>query len=137
MSEPDIMINQADIGGEMQKQPAHFFYIAEQAVQAEAMFETGKFKLDQTVATLDSQIREKAANEGKKLTEKLIEKEVELHPSYKDAKVHLIKAKANKEMWKAKREAWYQRKDMLVQMAINQRSELESIQSSKVKAKAA
>ena len=131
---PEIKIDETNISEELARQAGHFIYIAECAVKAEAVYETSKFSLDQKIATIDCQIRERAVDDGKKITEKQIEKEVELHPGYKEAKIKTIKAKAEKEMWRARREAWYQRSGLLVQMAINQRSELDGLVSGRVKA---
>ncbi len=135
MSElPVLKINEHDLSKELSMHAANYMYVADQAVRAEAVYDTKKYNLDQLAAELDSQVRIKAEADGKKVTEKAIEKEVEKHPSFKNAKLALIKAKAERNLLKANQEAWYQRKDSLIQLAIKERSELDSISNSKVMA---
>ena len=67
----------------------------------------------------------------------MIEKEVELNELYKQAKATVIKTRAEMGMAKARREAWHQRSALLVQMAINQRNELDQIASGTIQKAAA
>lgn len=133
----DIKIDEHNLSMEMANQAANFLYVSEQAVKAEAVYDTVKFSADQLVAELDREIRTKAAGEGKKITEKQIEMEVELEPRNREMRLKVIKAKAEKDMLRAKRDAWYQRKDMLVQMAIKERSDIDAITGGTVSAKRA
>ena len=119
----DIKIDEHNLSMEMAMQAANFLYVAEQAAKAEAVYDTTKFAMDQLVAELDMEVREKAATDGKKITEKLVEMEVERDQRHKSMKLRVIKAKAEMSMVKAKRDAWYQRKDMLIQLAIKERNE--------------
>jgi len=132
MSDPNIVIDEHSLSKEMSLQAGNYLFVAEQAVRADAVYNTSKYALDQLGAEIDSQVRMKAEADKKKVTEKLIEKEVDRHPRYKDQRIKVIKAKAEMEMLKARREAWYQRKDLLVQMAIKERHDLDAITGSKV-----
>lgn len=127
MADPQLKINEHDLSREMADQAGNYFYIAEKSVRAEASHNTEKFKLETLMADIDNQIRARAEAEGKKITEKLIEKEIERHPMYKDQRISIIKAKANMDLMKANREAWYSRKDMLVQLAIKERGDIEAL----------
>ena len=60
--------------------------------------------------------------------------EVERDQRHKDMKLRVIKAKAEMNMVKAKRDAWYQRKDMLIQLAIKERNEIAAITGGTVSA---
>jgi len=133
----EIKIDEHSLSLEMANQAANFLYVSEQAVKAEAICETTKYALDQLVAELDSAIRGKAVQDGKKVTEKQIEMEIELNLRHKEMRMKLIKARAEKDMVKAKRDAWYQRKDMLVQMAIKERHDIDAITGGTVSARMA
>ena len=132
----DIKIDEHNLSMEMAMQAANFLYVAEQAAKAEAVYDTTKLTMEQAVAELDMEVREKAATDGKKITEKLVEMEVERDQRCKDIKLRVIKAKAEMNMVKAKRDAWYQRKDMLIQLAIKERNEIDAITGGTVSAKA-
>ena len=132
----DIKIDEHNLSMEMAMQAANFLYVAEQAAKAEAVYDTTKLAMEQAVAELDMEVREKAATDGKKITEKLVEMEVERDQRCKDIKLRVIKAKAEMNMVKAKRDAWYQRKDMLIQLAIKERNEIDAITGGTVSAKA-
>ena len=130
----DIKIDENNLSMEMANQAANFLYVAEQAAKAEAVYDTIKFAMDQLVAELDMEVREKATDAGKKITEKLVEMEVERDQRHKDMKLRVIKVKAEMNMVKAKRDAWYQRKDMLIQLAIKERNEIAAITGGTVSA---
>jgi hypothetical protein len=131
--EPSIEIDENDLGRELSMQAGYYLYFAEQAIRAEAVYNTTKYSCDQVLAQADTEIRLKAEEDKRKLTEKLIEKEIDLIPAVREARIRLIKAKAEMDMKKARREAWYQRKDLVVQMAIKQRGDVDAIVNSRVK----
>jgi len=85
-------------------------------------------------AELDSKIRAEAAATGTKITEAGIAKEIERHPDYVKAQQVLNTKRAQKELMRALRESWYMRKDLLIQMAIKQRSEIDAVSASVRKA---
>jgi hypothetical protein len=127
MQEPDLKIKVNDLSREMADQAGNYFYIAECAVKAETTYNTEKYNLEQVTAELDCQIRAKYEMESKKVTEKVVEMEIGRHTMFKSQRVAILKSKANMDMWKAKREAWYARKDMLVQLAIKERGDVEAL----------
>jgi hypothetical protein len=129
---PELQIDVNNLSLEMASQAANFLYVAEQAVKASAVYDTTKYKMDQILAEVDAEIRAGAAAEGRKLTEKTVEAELELDGRVKDIKLKVIKAKAERDMLIANREAWYSRKDMLIQLAIKERNEIDAITGTKV-----
>lgn len=131
-STPELKIDQNNLSMEMAMQASNYLYVAEQAVKAEAVYDTTEYSHDVTVAEVDGEIRTKAAAEGRKITEKQIEAEVTLNDKVRLSAVRMIKAKAEKGMLRAHREAWFSRKDMLIQMAIKERNEIDAITGTRV-----
>jgi hypothetical protein len=130
----DTTINREDLDEELSRQASKYIHVAEKAVKAETEYELFKLQKEQLVAIVDSDIRNGALADGRKLTEASIQKEIERSEEYQKASKHLIKLKANKEVMRALRESWYMRKDLLIQLAIKQRAELENLMSANVKA---
>jgi len=114
-----------DIDKELATQSAIYMYVAEQAITAEAEYEKLKFKLEEYEVTLDKNIREALEQEGKKTTEKMLENEIKRNKMYQKLRSKLIELRAKRDLLKNLKEAWYMRKDMLVQIAINKRAEME------------
>ena len=130
----NLEINDADLDNELSEQAAKYLFVAEKAVNAEMAYEAFKSQMGQLVAQLDSKIREDAAEEGRKITEAAISKEIERHPDYAKAQQALVAKRGAKELMRALRESWYMRKDLLIQMAIKSRSEVDAVSASVRKA---
>ena len=130
----NLEINDADLDSELSEQAAKYLFVAEKAVNVEMAYEAFKVQTAQLVAQLDSKIREDATESGKKITEAAITKEIERHPDFIKAQQALIAKRGAKELMRALRESWYMRKDLLIQMAIKSRSEIEALSASVRKA---
>jgi len=126
-----LEIDATKLDEELAKQAARYLYVAEQTVNADSEYEILKAQVGQLEATLDQKVR--AGFEGKKTTEAAIRGQVELAKEYQSAQRLLIAARGKRESLKALREAFYMRKDLLIQIAIKQRSEIESMLSGAVK----
>ena len=130
----NLTIDDANLDKELSDQASKYLFVAEKAVNAEFAYESFKAQTGQLAAELDSKIRQEAAITGAKVTEAGIAKEIERHPDYVKAQQALITKRAQKELMRALRESWYMRKDLLIQMAIKQRSEVDAVSASVRKA---
>lgn len=129
-----LEIDPTRLDEELAKQAARYLYVAEQAVNADMQYELFKAQLSQLEASLDTKIRAEAGD--KKMTESAIKAHIETNPDYIKASRTLIELRGRKEVMKAYRESWYARKDMLIQLAIKARSEMEAMLSETVRASA-
>lgn len=125
-----LEIDKTSLDSELSKQPANYLYVSEKAVQSELEYDSFKLKVEQLEVIIDKKIRDEAEAESKKITEKYVEQEIARNPSYREAREKLLQLKAQKEMLRALREAFFMRKDMIIQLAIAQRSEMESLVNS-------
>jgi hypothetical protein len=88
-----------------------------------------KTEMDERTAKIDAMVRESLTAEGKKATEKMVEQGIIGNLEYQKMQRQLIRLRTEREMLKALKEAWHMRKDMLIQLAIKQRAELEGLGS--------
>ena len=130
----DLEINVSELDDELAHQAEYYLYVAEKAINAEMKYEATKVAFDKCVAQKDESIRLVAVEAGTKITENGITSTIDRDPKVIEKKIELIKARGEREALKALRESWYMRKDMLIQLAIKQRSEVEAIASSVVRA---
>lgn len=84
-----------------------------------------KVMVNMTWAKLDKEIRDRAASEGIKLTEKAIETEIERSRAYVEAKINANEAEAIDRLIRDALEAFKQRRDMLIQNGVVNRVEME------------
>lgn len=127
MDPSDLRIDETKLSTELSEQSAKFLYVAEQAVTAEKKYRDYKLKVEILEATLSAEIRDNAKKAGEKSTEKSIQEALVKSTSWQSAQFALNQLYADKESLKAAKEAWYMRKDLLVQTCIKQRCELESL----------
>lgn len=128
----DTTINDADLDGELIRQTASFVFVAQHYTAAEAEYERYKLRVNQLRAALDEKIRIAAAQEGKKITEAAIAKEIERHPDYVKAMEHQINLYKRKEDLKYLTQGWRDRKDLLIERCRKDRDEMKSLGSSTV-----
>jgi hypothetical protein len=112
----NLEINQSDLSGELATNASKFAYVSERFVQALGEYDKAQVELDRQYAQLDSQIRENAQAEGKKLTERLIENEIKLNENYSHFQSKLLTARTKKELLKSLRDAWSTRSDSLMKL---------------------
>lgn len=137
MDELKIEIDEANIGRELAEHSAKLVFVAEQAIKAQLAYDSFKLKVNELAALIDRDARIKAEEEKKKVTEKVIQNEVDTNEEYKKASQHLLQLKANAEILKARKEAWRERGSMLVQLSSNKRAEMEALTFDTVKEKVA
>ena len=133
----DLTIDETRLDEELSHQAQYYLMAAEKAIRSESAFKEFKLQSEQLEAGLYQRARENIKGRGEKPTEKMVEQEVIVMPDYVKAQGHLNKLYTDKEVMRALKEAWYMRKDLLIQVAIKQRCELENLMNTAIKSEAA
>lgn len=126
-----VAIDLEDLDTEVSQQPAKYLLVAERAVAAEQKYRVYKSKQESEMAKLSVAIRKSLTSSGEKVTEKVVENELQRHPKFMEMQEELFRLMAHKEALKSLREAYYMRKDMLIRACISKQSELNSLESSR------
>lgn len=111
----------------LEEQPSLYYHVAEGYTKAVAQRDSHKLALDELTAELDQQIRKKADDEARKITEASIQREMALFPKVKDATKRYYDAKALADEWLALKEAWQQRSFMLREIVALRLGELTNL----------
>lgn len=119
-----LRIDRNNLDSELERQSANLFYVSELASQWEMKVEEAKDKLARIEANLSTQVREKSVS---KLTESQVNAIVILDPIYIESKAILSRLKYERDRLKALKDAYYSRKDCLVQLSINMRGEFAAL----------
>lgn len=136
LSEPKLFIEpgdlqeslhftEANIQGAIIEQASLFAYYAK--ISSDAMIQADKFKnrVEILESRIAQEIRDEAAESGKKVTEAAIKQQISGDPRYVKAQLNYSKAKAQADYCKNALEAFKQRKDMIIQIGVAQRQERE------------
>ena len=83
--ESDLKIDENALDREFIMQPSKYMEYAKKAAQADSERKKAKESLELTLAKLDKHAREKAAENGEKVTEKVIDGRVKMADDYQDA----------------------------------------------------
>lgn len=121
----DASINDMALTDAFMSQAALFIHYGGQAARAASQVDRYKQLLKVVEAQVDKKIRDKAADEGKKLTEALVEKEVLRHPKVIQVTKALNEAKLHERLADVAMEGMRHRRDMLVQLGATARVERE------------
>jgi hypothetical protein len=119
----DVKINEGDLNKEFVSQAALFAKYAMQEARAQGEVIRTKFILEVTEAEVASKIREGYRLKDQKITEKQLEAEVLKNPAHRAAYRKYLAAKESAEILRAAKDAFAQRKDMLVQLGLTKRQE--------------
>lgn len=119
----DATFSDANIDGAMTEQSGLFAYYAVQAAQAAKQEGVLKLKREIMEAKVAKQMRDEAAEEGKKITETQIAKDLILDPRVMQAHLNYNEAKAQAQLSRDALEAMKHRRDMLVQRGVSEREE--------------
>ncbi|MCP4763006.1 MAG: hypothetical protein GY870_14605 [archaeon] len=111
--ETDLLIDEHALDLEWLHQSSKFMKYSEKAAQADREKKKAKEALDITKAEIDKSIREEAKNNGEKVTEKVVEGRVMLHPDYHKAYDALIEAEYEYSIFISAVKAMEQRKSAL------------------------
>lgn len=133
----DTSIDPAKLDKELESQAANWLFVAELAAQAEIDLEQQKERVARLAADLDDLFRKKATEEGRKITEASLTKDIERDVGYRKEREVLLKKMRQRNMLKTLKEAWHMRKDLLIQRCIMERAEIESFGGQTVKTQAA
>jgi hypothetical protein len=120
----DLAFSDVNLSSAMMGQASLFAHYAQISADATGQVDKAKQMRDIIIAKVDKTIRDKYATEGKKVTEKLIEKEVDLHPEVVAMKHKVNEASMVADLAKNALEAFKQRKDMLIQIGVALREEM-------------
>jgi hypothetical protein len=126
--EEDIEIDGQDLDAEFLTQARKFAWWAMVSELAKDLMNRRKYDLDQLYARLDHKVRMEAScppapAKPIKLTEKMVENSVITSPEYKAAYETYLEIKKYYGMLSAGREAFVQRKEMLISLGANYRAE--------------
>lgn len=129
----DVRINPADLDYEFQTHPEKYAWWAFLAEHAKAEVEMLKNQMGVLYAQIDFQVRDKARREEElakeqkrkpiKYTEKMVESEVLTSKEYQEAQKKLLQARKMAGIAAAGRAAMDHRRDMLLQIGANYRTE--------------
>jgi hypothetical protein len=118
-----IKIDPMKLNNEFMTQSANYYHFAKLEGVASAEIMEAKLTLETVEADLYKSIRSDFADKGVKATEKMIATEITEHEKYLVARKGLIKATSTHSIAKAARDAFIQRKDMLIQLGLSKRQE--------------
>jgi hypothetical protein len=119
----DLQVNPNDLDDAVISQAPMFVHYAQQAALARRQWEKSKLAAEVTESQVDAAWRKKFAEDGTKVTEKMVENAVKSDPRVVKAKTQAIEARALFDIANDAREAYMQRKDMVVQISVDRRRE--------------
>lgn len=119
----DLPINGADINGEFMEQPELFAWWATVSELAKDRVASTKYQLERIYATKDHAVRLELTEAKAKITEKIVENTVITSKEYQECMFELLDAKKQLGLLLAGKEALVQRKDMLISLGANMRTE--------------
>lgn len=136
--EHGLVIDDTNLDRELALQAARYMYFGEKAVLAEREFDLFKQKTAQIKAEVEKKFRASFLSSGAKApTERMVEAELATNASLVTLDHQLLQLKGKRDVAKLLKESMWMRKDLLIQMSIAKRAEMESIRSSVVKEKIA
>ena len=122
----DLHFSETDIDGASIEQASMFAYYAELAMKAQIQADKFKNRVELLESHIAQELRDDAIETGKKVTEASIKQSISGDRRYIKAQLDSSKAKAQFDFTKNALEAFKQRKDMIIQIAVNRRTERES-----------
>lgn len=122
----DVEFNVNDLDNAMMEHASMFVHYSNLARLSRRQFERMKAAMEILESRLSHIHREKLTNDGKKVTEASVEAAVKTDPRWWAAQQRLIDSRAIHDLANDSREAFMQRKDMLVQIGVDRRRERES-----------
>ena len=124
-----LTVNDAALNEEMCNQPAAFLFYANEYAKAEKAYEDTRIIVERVEAEAFTRIRQSLVAQGTKPSNEVVANAVKIDPTYVNAQKVLNKAKSTMQEAKNLRDAWFMRKDLLIQLAINSRTEMKSLQN--------
>jgi len=121
--EEDIEIDPSDLDAEFVEQPRKFAWWAMVCELAKDQLARRKYDLEKLYAVVDADRRMDAVKSKVKKTERMIENEVITDKRYQQAKLDMLDAKRQHGILYAGKQAFEQRKEMLISLGANYRAE--------------
>lgn len=121
----DISFTEATLDDSMVEQPSLVAHYGRLLAEAEYEVDLAKQKLEIAESKAAHQLRDDAAEEGKKISEAQITSTLPTVETVVRARMNLNKAKVEFGAMKAAFEALRHKKDMMVQIGVNRRTEIE------------
>lgn len=118
--EEELRLNEETINEDLKKQPSLYAFYAVLSEKAHAELNESKLALEVHEAVLDSQIRKQS---DKKPTEKQIQAQILLEPSYQEARMDVIRATKQLGILKGIKDAFNHRKEAVIALASNMRAQ--------------
>lgn len=121
----DVSFTEATLDDNMVQQPSLVAHYGRLLAEAEFEVDTSKQKMEIAESKAAHQLREEANEEGKKISEAQITSTLPTVTSVVAARMAFNKAKMNAGAMKTTFEALRHKKDMMVQIGVNRRTEIE------------
>jgi hypothetical protein len=121
----DLAVNPNDLDDAVTSQAPMFVHYAQQAAYARRQWEKAKLAAEILESQLDATWRKKLADDNSKVTEAMVTNAIKSDPRYAAAQNQIIEARALFDIANDAREAYMQRKDMIVQVSVDRRRERE------------
>jgi len=119
----DLTFSQHNLNDAMMNQASLYSFYSSCSAKAQLQADRMKVEVERVEAQIDNELREEANQDGKKVTEALLAKQIRLDPRYQRAVSNHNEAKMVASMTKSTTDAFAQRRDMLVQLGKDQREE--------------
>jgi hypothetical protein len=120
----NLTIDDTDLDKEFVEQPRLFAWWAAVETLIKDLYETKKTQLKRDYAVIDARVREEGKITETRLTEKMIENTVITDPKYQIAENELAEIRKQFSLAHVGKEAFEQRKEMLISLGANRRSEV-------------
>lgn len=127
-----VAIDRLAIDEELATHSAKFLYVSDLYSAAEEKMEKLKDFLGRVEGIIAKRTREALENEGKKITDKMIDAYIRGDPDYVKSCDMYLTAKTECARLKNLRDAYFMRKDLLVCLAYNERADKKSLNTSVV-----
>jgi len=122
----DLKISEADINTMLETQPSRYVFWAKMAAIAKVLVEKWKYELEKYEAQTYTFIRSQKESRGERVTEKQLQSAIVLDPRFRQLRERLLKARLQYDHLAAIKEAFAQRKDMLMSLGANLREEMDT-----------
>ena len=120
----DLEFNLGSLNKDLGEQPGWFAHYGLIATHCAALRDQRSQALKDTMAAVEIDIRAEVAKTGEKSTEDKIRARVQLHEDVINSRAALAAAEKTASEASIIKEAWYHRKDAMIALAANYRSEL-------------
>lgn len=121
----DVGFDEAHLDDNMVQQPSLVAHYGRLLAESQYDMDTAKQKMEIAESKAAHALREEANDEGKKISEAQINSTLPTVPSVVKARMQYNRAKADHEGMKTTFEALRHKKDMMVQIGVNRRTEIE------------